>query len=130
MDQEDFIPLKNGGAGVDFRGLVPRLIAEQPLDLLHGQAGALGHHLRRQFPNTPVALQVVFILAVGQSGLGQGLQLHRPVQPFGLGHMRHLLGPSYHSPSRFSTHILDSGEAAGYNHTDRKTLFTRRMEEI
>ena len=94
--QQDALPLKDGGPGGQLGGLVARLIAEPPLDLLQGQVRLPGHHLRGDLPDAGVPLPVKLVLSIVQPRLGQALELTGPLQPrFSLFHVPPISIPNF-----------------------------------
>ena len=81
FDEQDFIVFENRGAGVELRGLVALFAAEQTLDGVFGHLGFTGDHLGGDLPDARKTLPVEFIFGIGESVLGQRLQLDRPPQP-------------------------------------------------
>ena len=86
LHEQDFSVAEHRGAGVDLRGLVAGLIAEQPPDRVRRQLGAVGEHLGGDVADALEALNIVDVAAVEQPRLCQRLKLYRPVQPFFVGH--------------------------------------------
>ncbi len=79
--QQNFFPLEDGRSGIQLGGLVAAFAAEEVPDLFRGDAAPLRQHLRRNVPHPLVPLQVEPVPAVVQPRLGDGLKLHRPIQP-------------------------------------------------
>lgn len=71
-----------GGAGVDLRGLIPGLAAEEVLHRADGYRAFETEHFRGNLAYAREALNIKAVAAVIQPRLCERLQLYRPVQPF------------------------------------------------
>ena len=80
MHKQDFAVDKNSGSGIDFRGLIASLIAEQIADFLHGNIRFRGDHLRGDFPQLSVPLPVIFVLPVLKPRLCNALNADGVIQ--------------------------------------------------
>ena len=85
--------MKDGRTDVDFRGGVARLPVEERGDRLNGwKRSARGHDLRGDRADLVIALDVKFILAIGEARLGDGLKTARPGEPLRIVHENILAG--------------------------------------
>ena len=92
-DEEYAAVVKDGRTDVNFRSGVARLPVEKCVDRLNGwERSARGHDLRGDRADLVIALDVKFILAIGEARLGDGLETARPVEPLRIVHENILAG--------------------------------------
>ena len=80
-DEEDAALLKDRAAHIQLRRLIAGVAAKQILHRCLGQTAFQGDHFGGNFADALKPLHIEGVFAVMQSGLGQRLQFHRPVQP-------------------------------------------------
>lgn len=80
--EEDAAIVERGDADVDFGGGVAGLLGEESLNERGGgKRGAGAHHFGGDIADFAVAVNIEFILAVGETGLRDGLESARPGEP-------------------------------------------------
>ncbi len=86
-DKEDAAIPESGNANIDFGRGVTGLLGEEILKGSGtGESGASGHHLGGKVADLVVAVNIELVLAIGEPGLGDGLEAARPDEPLGNGH--------------------------------------------
>ena len=76
-----------GDADVDLGRGVTGLLGEEILDRSGaGEGGARGHHFGSDVADFVIAVNIKFVLAVGEAGLGDGLEPAGPSEPLGSSH--------------------------------------------
>jgi hypothetical protein len=76
--QQDLVVAKDAGAHIDLGRRVALLALEEAAQVIRLGLRARGQHLGGDLAHLLVALAVVLLLAEGQPGLGDGLQLAAP----------------------------------------------------
>ncbi len=80
--EKDLVVAEGSNADVDFRSGISGLLGEQFFQgITAGECGARVHHLGGNGADFVVTLNIEFILAIGETGLRDGLQTARPSQP-------------------------------------------------
>jgi hypothetical protein len=93
-DEKDAAILEGGNADIDFGGGVTGLLGEERGNWSSAWEGRTdGHHLGGNVPDFVIAVNVEFVLAIGETGLGDGLEAARPGEPLWNGHEDSLAAP-------------------------------------
>lgn len=86
-NQEDAVVAKGSDANIDFGSGVAGLLGEEVLNGRDGRkCSAGGHHFGGDVADFVVALDVEFVVAIGEAGLRNGLESARPGEPGRNGH--------------------------------------------
>jgi hypothetical protein len=94
-NKKDAAILEGGNADIDFgRGVTGLLRKERGDWTGAGESRARGHHLSSYIADFLITVNVEFVLAIGKTRLGDGLEATRPGEPLGNGHIDILAGHS------------------------------------